>query len=252
LEDVALVAGVSRATVSRVINGVATVDPRMIADVMQAVKKTGYSPNKAARSLVNGKTGTIALVLSGSDGSAAQVFVDPFFGRVTGGVVRHLATVGIHPSLVLADSDEARASAVAFVRRGDADGALLVSTHADDPLPGQFVEEGLPAVLFARPGHPTPISFVDLDHEKGAALAAERLVGRGCRSIATISRPSAYFAVILRSCVFDSPVLSVNLAASTVESGCVPTISSSTPVGTFLNSKLPSPSVAAMYGESAT
>jgi DNA-binding LacI/PurR family transcriptional regulator len=194
LEDVASVAGVSRATASRVINGVSTVDPTMIQNVLQAVKTTGYTPNKAARTLVNGKTGTIALVLSGSDGSAEQVFGDPFFGRVTFAVIRHLGTAGIHPSVALADSDEARAKAIAHVRRGGADGALLVSTHADDPLPALFVDEGLPAVLFARPGRPTPISFVDLDHDKGAALAAERLVDRGCRTVATISGPSAVLA----------------------------------------------------------
>ncbi len=194
LVDVAKVAGVSRATASRVINGVATVDQAMVRAVQEAVRVTGYTPNSAARSLVNGKTGSIALVLSGSDGSAEQVFGDPFFGRVAGGVVKHLGKEGIHPSLVLADSDEARAKAVAYVRRGGADGALLVSTHADDSLPGLFVEEGLPAVLFARPGRPTPISFVDLDHDKGAALAAERLVGRGCRNVATISGPPAVLA----------------------------------------------------------
>ncbi|WP_112238210.1 LacI family DNA-binding transcriptional regulator [Kribbella monticola] len=194
LEDVALVAGVSRATASRVINGSKKVNAQMIRDVQRAVKTTGYVPNTAARTLVNGKTGSIALVLSGSDGSAEQVFGDPFFGRVTGGVVKHLSNEGIHPSLVLADSDEARAKAISYVRRGGADGALLVSTHADDPLPGLFVDERLPAVLFARPGRPTPISFVDLDHDKGAALAAERLVARGCRNIATISGPPAVLA----------------------------------------------------------
>jgi DNA-binding LacI/PurR family transcriptional regulator len=194
LVDLAEVAGVSRATASRVVNGRPGVNAAMTQRVLQAVKKTGYTPNKAAQTLVNGKTGTVALVLSGSDGSAEQVFTDPFFGRVTGGVVKHLATQGIHPSLVLADSDEARAKAVAYVRRGGADGALLVSTHADDPLPGLFVDERLPAVLFARPGRPTPISFVDLDHDKGAALAAERLVDRGCRNVATISGPPAVLA----------------------------------------------------------
>ncbi|WP_246486350.1 LacI family DNA-binding transcriptional regulator [Kribbella qitaiheensis] len=113
LEDVASVAGVSRATASRVINGSDKVNAQMIRKVRQAVETTGYTPNKAARTLVNGKTGSIALVLSGSDGSAEQVFGDPFFGRIAGGVVKHLSNEGIHPSMVLADSDEARAKAVA-------------------------------------------------------------------------------------------------------------------------------------------
>ncbi|MGC4938415.1 LacI family DNA-binding transcriptional regulator [Kribbella sp. DT2] len=190
LEDVAKVAGVSRATVSRVVNGQASVDAALKRKVLAAVDKIGYRPNSAARVLAGRRTGELALVLSGSDGSAEEVFGDPFFGRITGGVVKHLRTKGIHPTLFLADSEAARREAVDHVRRGAADGALLVSTHADDILPGLFVEAGLPAVLFARPALHAPISYVDLAHEVGASLAADRLVSRGCRRVVTIAGPT--------------------------------------------------------------
>ncbi|WP_405060026.1 LacI family transcriptional regulator [Kribbella sp. NBC_01505] len=190
LEDVAEVAQVSRATVSRVVNGLDTVDDELVRRVQAAIETTGYVPNAAARTLVNRRTGTIALVMSGSDGSAAQAFADPFFGRITGGVVTYLRERGMHPTLLLADSDHARKDALAFVRRGNAEGAILVSTHSDDPLPRLFVDAGVPAVLFARPADPVPISFVDLDHEAGAALAAAQLAERGCRKIATIAGPA--------------------------------------------------------------
>ncbi|MEV0788004.1 LacI family DNA-binding transcriptional regulator [Kribbella sp. NPDC050459] len=190
LEDVAKAAGVSRATVSRVVNGSTTVDPRMRHQVRKAIETTGYIPNAAARTLVNGRTGTVALVISGSDGSADQLFRDPFFGRITGGVLRHLRSRSMHPTLMLADSGQARQEAVDFVRRGNADGALLVSTHAGDPLPRLFVDAGIPAVLFARPAVPVPISFVDLAHAAGAALAADRLADRGCRRVVTIAGPA--------------------------------------------------------------
>ncbi|MFD3401243.1 LacI family DNA-binding transcriptional regulator [Kribbella sp. NPDC058693] len=190
LEDVAKAAGVSRATVSRVVNGITSVDPRIRTVVTRAIEDTGYIPNAAARTLVNRRSGTVALVISGSDGSADQIFRDPFFGRITGGVVRHLRSGGMHPTLMLADSDQARREAVDFVRRGNADGALLVSTHAGDSLPRLFVDAGIPAVLFARPAVPVPISFVDLDHEAGAALAADRLADLGCRRVVTIAGPA--------------------------------------------------------------
>lgn len=190
LVDVARVAGVSRATASRVINGVPSVDEGMRTKVEAAVQSTGYIPNTVARSLVTRKAGAIALVISGSDGSAEQVLGDPFFGRVTSGVVKSLLPQKVHPTLVLADSDAARADAVSYVRQGKADGALLVSTHSDDTLPGLFVDAGIPAVLFARPGLSVPISFVDLAHGVGAALAADRLVSRGCRRVVTIAGPS--------------------------------------------------------------
>ncbi|TDD61601.1 LacI family transcriptional regulator [Kribbella antibiotica] len=190
LQDVADVAGVSRATVSRVVNEKDTVHEDIVRSVKEAIETTGYVPNAAARTLVNRRTGTIALVMSGSDGSAAQVFADPFFGRITGGVVTYLRERAMHPTLLLADSDSARRDALSFVRRSNAEGAILVSTHAGDPLPRLFVDAGVPAVLFARPSDPVPISFVDLDHEAGSALAANQLAERGCRRIATIAGPA--------------------------------------------------------------
>lgn len=68
LEDVARVAGVSRSTVSRVINGIRNVDLEIQETVREAIAATGYVPNSAARSLVTRRAGSIALVLSGVAG----------------------------------------------------------------------------------------------------------------------------------------------------------------------------------------
>ncbi|WP_433256878.1 LacI family DNA-binding transcriptional regulator [Streptosporangium sp. CA-135522] len=195
LEDVARVAGVSRATVSRVINGIRNVDPAIQETVRQAISTTGYVPNQAARSLVTRRTGAIALVVSGAGGESeddpfpSQVFADPFFGRVAGGIVGFLRPRGIHPILMFAETPEARAQVLTYLRQGNADGAVLVSTHSDDPLPRLLADSGRPAVLFARPARPIPISYVDVAHRTGAKLAADRLVARGCRRVATISGP---------------------------------------------------------------
>ncbi|WP_306335410.1 LacI family DNA-binding transcriptional regulator [Streptomyces sp. KL118A] len=216
LEDVAREAGVSRATVSRVINGVRNVDPAIRDVVREAIERTGYAPNRAARSLVTRRTETIALVISGageeSDGAredggpggrdddgrpgdgvqnafAARVFADPFFGRVVSGVVGFLRPRSMHPVLMVAESAAARKQVTEFLRQGSADGALVVSTHAEDPLPAQLVAEGLPAVCFARPAPPVPISYVDLAHREGGRLAAEHLLARGRRRLATVTGP---------------------------------------------------------------
>jgi DNA-binding LacI/PurR family transcriptional regulator len=193
LEDVARVAGVSRSTVSRVINGIRNVDVGIQETVRKAIAATGYAPNRAARSLVTRRAGNIALVVSGSpgapQGSSATVFADPFFGRAAAGVVDFLRPLGIHPLLMLADTNQARADVLAYLRQGNADGALVVSTHAEDPLPEMLVRAAVPAVLFARPATPTPISYVDLAHQDGARLAAEHLLARGCRRLATITGP---------------------------------------------------------------
>ncbi|BBJ38787.1 LacI family transcriptional regulator [Streptomyces antimycoticus] len=206
LEDVAREAGVSRATVSRVVNGVRNVDPAIQDQVRVAIERTGYAPNRAARSLVTRRTGTVALVVSGAgDGTgdtseeeqnafAARVFADPFFGRVVGGVVGFLRPRSTHPVLMFAESPEARQEVLRYLRQGNADGALVVSTHPDDPLPALLAEAGLPAVLFARPVRPVALSHVDLAHWDGGRLAAECLLARGCRKVATVSGPWAVAA----------------------------------------------------------
>lgn len=297
LEDVAREAGVSRATVSRVVNGVRNVDPAIQDLVRRAIERTGYAPNQAARQLVTRRTTTVALVVSGAgdgseagdgsgaaagsgvgagggagdgrravgeapvgeapageapvgeapvgeagDGEAAvagpvggstagravegprrgrerpggdrpdpeqpvrdranreqiafatRVFADPFFGRVVGGVVGHLRPRSMHPVLMFAETPEARQEVVTYLRQGGADGALVVSTHPDDPLPALLAEARLPAVLFARPGRPVPLSHVDLAHREGGRLAAEHLLARGCRRIVTVAGPLAVTA----------------------------------------------------------
>lgn len=237
LEDVARAAGLSRSTVSRVLNGSRDFDPAVREAVRQAVAATGYVPSVAGRSLAGRRTGMVALVLSGAgdtpvgdapdtdtasrnalnrdtankeaanrdtaesdtpagehgaenDGARRRaVFSDPFFGRVADGVTSFLRRQGAHPILMSAETAEDHQHVLAYLRRGNADGALLVSTHADDPLPALFPGTGLHAVMYARPARPLPLSYVDVAHREGAALAAEHLLARGCRRVATICGP---------------------------------------------------------------
>lgn len=79
LEDVARVAGVSRATVSRVINGATTVDAALRQVVEEAIAATQYVPNRAARSLVTRRTDSIALVVSEQEQRSVAT---PFIGRM--------------------------------------------------------------------------------------------------------------------------------------------------------------------------
>jgi DNA-binding LacI/PurR family transcriptional regulator len=193
LEDVALAAGVSRATVSRVINNTRNVDPSLHAVVWDAVAATGYVPNKAARSLVTRRAGAVALIVSegetrGADDPFISGFLgDPFFGRVVWGTLSVLSPAGLHLPVKLAGSAEARRRLIAELRQGEFDGALVISLHPRDPFPRQVIDAGVPTVLFGRPAESLPISFVDIAHQTAAQLAADVLLKRGCRSIATIS-----------------------------------------------------------------
>ncbi|MEU9700513.1 LacI family DNA-binding transcriptional regulator [Streptomyces sp. NPDC047981] len=190
LEDVAREAGVSRATVSRVVNRVRNVDPGIQEAVRRAIDRTGYSPNLAARSLVTRRTEAVALVLSGAGETfTARVFSDPFFGRAVEGALGFLRARAIHPVLLLAESGAAREQVVAYLRQGSADGALVVSVQTDDPLAGMLAEAGVPAVHFARPAGPARSSHVDVDNAGGGRLAGAHLLARGRSRIATICGP---------------------------------------------------------------
>ncbi|MGO4426621.1 LacI family DNA-binding transcriptional regulator, partial [Streptomyces sp. MCAF7] len=187
---------------SRVVNGVRNVDPAIQDLVRLAIERTGYTPNRAARSLVTRRTGTVALVVSGVGESseeeqnafAARVFTDPFFGRVVGGVVGFLRPRSMHPVLMFAESAEARQEVLRYLRQGNADGALVVSTHSGDPLPTLLADAGLPAVLFARPVRPVALSHVDLAHWDGA-LGRRPPRGRAAAGpVATVSGPSTVSA----------------------------------------------------------
>ncbi|GAB1691044.1 LacI family DNA-binding transcriptional regulator [Krasilnikovia sp. M28-CT-15] len=194
LDDVARVAGVSRATVSRVINGIRNVDPQLHEVVWSAVEATGYVPNRAARLLVTRRAGTIMLVVSDSeshddDPFMGRFFTDPFFGRVVGGLMSFCRPAGVQLALHAVGTDEARTQLVAALRQGQADGAVILSLAAQDALPRMLTDAGLAVIMIGRPAEPVPISYVDLANEAGAGLAAEHLVDRGRQRIAMISGP---------------------------------------------------------------
>ncbi|NUS63032.1 MAG: LacI family DNA-binding transcriptional regulator [Saccharothrix sp.] len=181
LEEVARIAGVSRATVSRVVNGVATVDRELRQVVEKAISTTGYTPNRAARSLVTRRAGAIGLVLP----EEGRTVHDPYFGRVVSGVLPVIRPLGVQLVLTTGDHREV----VDDIRQHRLDGVILIHTHGADPLPRQLIEANLPVVLAARPVRPMSITYVDVDQAAGAGLAADHLVASGCRRLATITGP---------------------------------------------------------------
>jgi DNA-binding LacI/PurR family transcriptional regulator len=186
LEQVAALAGVSRATVSRVVNGSPKVSPAVRAQVERAVAKLGYVPNRAARSLVTRRADSVALVVSEPH---TRFFSEPFFAGVVRGVGAALAETGVQLLLLIAHDVGDRGRLERDVVGGRVDGVLLASLHGDDPLPGTLERAGVPAVLVGRPAGAGPASYVDADNRGGAGKAVDHLARRGRRRIATITGP---------------------------------------------------------------
>ncbi len=194
LEHVAKVAGVSKSTVSRVVNEVPTVDPAVRAAVQRAIADTGYVPNRAARSLVTRRTGSVALVISEppnrhlNEPFFGRMFTDPFFGRVVSGALSVLRPAGVQLVLMPAEDDAARSQVSSYVRQGHVDGVVVIANHDDDVLFTQLTTYGVPAVLSSRPTS-AALSYVEFEQAAGGRLAAEHLVGLGRRRMASIGGP---------------------------------------------------------------
>ncbi|GAA2550455.1 LacI family DNA-binding transcriptional regulator [Winogradskya consettensis] len=198
LEAVARRAGVSRATVSRVVNGSTTVAVAIRDAVKQAVEELGYVPNQAARSLVTQRTESIALILPET---ANRVFSDDlFFPAVIRGVSTELEAADKQLVLMMAGSAASHDRVERYAMAGHVDGVMFASMHGADPLPGTLARLGIPVVCSGRPMTPTelPVPYVDVDHLGGVAAAVRHLLATGRRRIATIAGPQDMVAGIDR------------------------------------------------------
>ncbi|WP_306337884.1 LacI family DNA-binding transcriptional regulator [Streptomyces sp. KL118A] len=190
LEAVAARAGVSRATVSRVVNGDPGVREVLAEKVRRAVDELGYVPNRAARSLVTRRHDAVAVVIAEPE---TRVFADPFFALQLRGISKELTAHDIQLVLLLTEGRDDHERVGRYLAGGHVDGALVFSLHLDDPLPGIIRRAGLPTVFGGRPGWPQTeeggpgAPYVDCDNRGGAREAVRHLMGLGRSRIAHIT-----------------------------------------------------------------
>lgn len=184
LEEVAARAGVGRGTASRVINGSPRVSAQTKEAVEAAVAELGYVPNRAARALAGNRTDAIALVVPESE---TRFFAEPYFSDIVRGVGAALADTEMQLLLTLAGNDRERRRLAQYLTAHRVDGVLLVSVHADDPLPDLLEQLGMPSVISGRRHAAETLPSVDSDNFEGARAAVDHFISRGRRSIATIT-----------------------------------------------------------------
>lgn len=184
LEEVAARAGVGRGTVSRVINGSPRVSEATRAAVEAAVAELGYVPNTAARALAANRTDAIALVVPEPE---TRFFTEPYFSDILSGIGAALGPTDLQLLLTFADGARERRRLAQYLAAHRVDGVLLVSVHADDPLPDLLSQLEIPAVISGRRSEDEPLASVDTDNYSGARAAVTHLLERGRTTIATIS-----------------------------------------------------------------
>ncbi|AXL11058.1 LacI family transcriptional regulator [Microbacterium foliorum] len=215
IEEVASTAGVSRSTVSRVVNGSTAVSPEALLAVQRAIQELSYVPNRAARSLASKQTHAIALIVPED---TTRFFGDPFFAAIVAGITGALRGSDYLLNLLIA-SDDPGDKMTSFVRNGGVDGALIVSHHTSDA----FIERVADAVPVVWGGRPVRLRegdyVVDVDNVAGARVATTHLIDTGRTRIATISGPITMVSSADRVQGFRSALADAGLVPFAEEAG---------------------------------
>ncbi len=187
LEDIARQAGVSRSTVSRVLNDHPNVREEVRRRVLEVIRQTGYHPNAAARTLASQRSLMLGLVLPRS---VSSFFSDPYFPRLTQGIAQACNHYNYTLALFLVSSAEDEAKIYPRIsRRGLLDGILLQSGQIGDQLMDRLLASNIPLVVIGRPFNPNGVSYIDVDNVNAAYNAVSHLIRLGYQRIATIAGP---------------------------------------------------------------
>jgi LacI family transcriptional regulator len=188
IRDIADLAGVSIATVSRVLNDRPDVAPETRENVMQVVREHGFSTNRGARGLSSGRTGMIGLTL--------PLVADAYFGPILSGAAEALYERDMR--IIIAPTFHQHDREVSLLERlmgGTTDGAILMlpEESADELLALQ--RQGFPFVIVdPREAPPEGIACVSAMHADGAKQATEHLLGLGHRRIGAIAGTPGWYA----------------------------------------------------------
>jgi LacI family transcriptional regulator len=185
LEEIARLSGVSRSTVSRVINQQPNVSEDVRKRVETVIQETGFHPNLAAKTLVSKRSWMIGLVLPRS---VSTFFTDPYFPLLTQGIAQGCNQYDYTLGLFLISTKEDEEKIFPRVsRKGMLDGALIQSGRIGDTLITSLTNSNLPVVVIGSPLHAKEVSYIDVDNASGAYNAVSHLIRLGYQRIGTIS-----------------------------------------------------------------
>lgn len=190
IREVAKLAGVSPATVSRVMNGTANVDDEKRNRVLSAIEKTGFQPNQLARALFKNSSGLVGLIVPNID--------NPFFSELARIIEEEAFNRGYHIVLCSSGNNtDKEQSNIRMLSQMKADGIILITNgeHTEQMLQ----EVDMPVVVVDR--HMTDggeIAFIESDHYRGGLLATQHLYDCGCKNIVCLRGPQEFASGRLR------------------------------------------------------
>jgi len=216
IENIAVLADVSRSTVSRVLNNHPGVKPSVRQRVQQVIADHNYAPQAAARSLASSRTDTIGLLVPRS---AAASLSDPFIESMIQSIFEAATQQRYFAMLAMLTADMERDFYHRIVRSRHFDGVIMFSSDVDDPILPLLIKDGGPMVLIGRHPYFLNVISVDVENHEGARDAVAHLIGLGHRRIGLINgqlqmeaaqaRRNGYKQALLEAAIGIAPELMV-------------------------------------------
>lgn len=184
IREVARLAEVSPATVSRVMNGTAKVDEEKAQRVWRVVRETGFVPNEVARSLYKKSSKIIGLIVPNIE--------NPFFNQMAKAIESEAYSNGYRVTLCNTDdSVEKEKANIQMLTRMNADGIILMTT--DEEIQPEIDKCNIPVVILdRRVAKSEGMVYIQSDHYQGGRIAAEHLIQCGCKNIVNVKGPQAF------------------------------------------------------------
>lgn len=181
--EVSELAGVSLATVSRVVNKNARVSDKTKEKVLTAMKELGYKPNSIAQSLASNRSNSIGLLVSELHG--------PFFGAMMSGIEAELRAAGKHTIIASGHSDEkTEQDSIEFLVGRKCDALILHAEAVSDEFLLELSKGTTPFVIINRIVPGLEDHCISLDNEHGGYLATKYLIDKGHTQFAYVSGPN--------------------------------------------------------------
>ncbi len=182
ITDVAKLAGVSSATVSRVMNKNAKVNDNTHKKVKDAMAELGYRPNSIAQSLASNRSNSVGILVSELHGT--------FFGQMMAGIEAELRAAGKHVIITTGHSEEDQEKdGIEFLISRNCDAFILHVEAVSDDFLIHLCEGGLPVYLMSRSVEGLSEKCISLNNELGGYLATQSVIEQGHSNIAYIAGP---------------------------------------------------------------
>jgi DNA-binding LacI/PurR family transcriptional regulator len=186
-QDIAKMAGVSQATVSRVLAGDARVEPEIRTKVLGVIQDQNYRPDVRAQALRQQHTHLIGLVLRRE---ARDLAGDPFFSVFVSEIIAYLASTPYHLCVDVADATKQATVYEDMLRTRRVDGVILVESEPKDERIKRLSRDRFPFVVIGNPQSDSILS-VDNDNVFAATMATRHLIEQGYKNVGFICGPNS-------------------------------------------------------------